>query len=162
MIIGSITVGRGAVLTHRDIFILSNISVVSVRRPYLAGSVLLSLGMAGFVASFVDLLYPDELIAAATLISLLLLLGINIAQLSLLSRDLKGSELSSAVWGTAKDLHQARARIVAERQRVIHDHDQNEPGFDGHRPDNHEKRSHPYPESQPARHSTRRRGHGAE
>ena len=119
MILGSIAVQDGAVLTHRDSFILSNVSVVSVRRPYLAGAVLLSGGFIGFVATFADLLYPDEAMAVVAGVLSLLIIGFNAAQLTLLSRDLKGTELTSAVWGTAGDLHKARARIVAERQRSL-------------------------------------------
>lgn len=119
MIIGSIKVNNGAVLTHRDSFILSNVSVVSVRKPYLAGTVLLCAGAIGFISTFADLLYPNELMAVGAAVLMLLTIGFQVAQLTLLSRDLKGSELSSAVWGTSGDLQRARADIVAERQLLL-------------------------------------------
>lgn len=119
MIIGTIDVTEGAVLTHRDSFFLANISVVSVRKPYLAGSVLLSASALGFVSTFADLLYPNELFVVGGAVATVLLVGFQTAQLTLLSRDLKGSELASAIWGTSGDLQRARQRIVRERQRLL-------------------------------------------
>ncbi len=116
MIIGYIDIEQGAVVTHRDSFMLSTVSVVSVRRPYLAGALMLVAGVAGFVATFHDLLYEDEMLIAGGASIALLIVGFKVAQLSLLSRDLKGTELSSAVWGTNGDLQEARTDIVAMRQ----------------------------------------------
>ena len=116
MIIGFVQVQDGAVTTHRDSFILSGVSVVSVRRPYLAGAILLGCGLAGFALAFGDLLYPHECLVLATFVFSLLFLGLQIGQLTLLSRDLKGTELSSAVWGTPSALQKIRAEIVRERQ----------------------------------------------
>ena len=121
MIIGYVTVKNGAVLTHRDSFILSSVSVVSVRRPYFAGALLLCVCTLGFIVTFHDLLYLDELKVAGAISLGLLLSGYQVAQLTLLSRDLKGTELSSAVWGTAGDLQRTRQIIVAERQRGLSD-----------------------------------------
>jgi len=123
MIIGSIKVNNGAVVTHRDSFILSNVSVVSVRKPYLAGTVVLCACAVGFISTFADLLYPNELMAVGVSAAVLLSIGFKVAQLTLLSRDLKGSELSSAVWGTSGDLQRARADIVAERQLLLANED---------------------------------------
>ena len=116
MIIGHAEVSDGAVITHRDSFMLSNITAVSVRRPYLAGNSLLALGLGGFALQFGDLLYPEELGFLAGLAASLLVMGMLSARLTLLSRDLRGSELSSAIWGTQGDLHRVRREITAARQ----------------------------------------------
>ncbi len=119
MMIGFVSVKDGAVGTRRDSFILSTVSVVSVRRPYLAGSILLCGAALGFGVAFIDLLYIGELAVLVMLAIGLLLLGSQIAQLMLLSRDLKGTELSSAIWGSPDTLQKIRAQIVRERQRVL-------------------------------------------
>ena len=118
MILGFVKVENNAVITHRDSFILSSLSVVSVRRPYLAGAVLLGLGAGGFALAFADLLYPDEVLTLIISAIAILVLGSQIGQLSLLSRDLKGTELSSAVWGHPSALQKIRKHIVEERQRI--------------------------------------------
>ncbi len=117
MIIGFVKVEDGTVLTHRDSFILDSVSVVSVRRPYLAGSLLLSSALLGFSASFADLLYMGEMLTLAALSVAIAIIGLMTGHLTLLSRDLKGSELSSAVWGTPRALQQIRQCIVIERQK---------------------------------------------
>ncbi|MEM8497844.1 MAG: hypothetical protein AAF542_07450 [Pseudomonadota bacterium] len=117
MIIGFVKVEDGAVLTHRDSFILDSVSVVSVRRPYLAGSILLGTALLGFAIAFADLLYTDEMITIAAVSLAILIIGLMTGHLTLLSRDLKGSELSSAIWGTPRALQQIRQRIVIERQK---------------------------------------------
>lgn len=119
MIIGFVKVEDGAVLTHRDSFILDSVSVVSVRRPYLAGSLLLSTALLGFAAAFADLLYADELATLGIASAAILAIGLLTGHLTLLSRDLKGSELSSAVWGTPRALQKIRQRIVLERQKSL-------------------------------------------
>lgn len=117
MIIGFVNVENWTVVTHRDSFMLSNVSVVSVRRPYLAGAILLCGASLGFGLAFIDLLYESELITLACVAFGLLVVGTQTAQLSLLSRDLKGTELSSAVWGTLGSLQKVRTKIVRERQK---------------------------------------------
>lgn len=116
MIIGHAEVKDGELITHRDSYALSTITAVSVRRPYLAGNALLALGLGGFALQFRDLLYPEELGFLAGFAASLLLIGLLAARLSLLSRDLRGSELSSAVWGAPGDLHRIRREITAAHQ----------------------------------------------
>ena len=53
-ITGSVLVENGAITTHRDSFLLSNLSVVSVRRPFLAISFFLGAGFCGFGIAFVN------------------------------------------------------------------------------------------------------------
>ncbi len=111
MIFGSITLENNAVVTHRDSYMLANLSVVSVRRPYLAGAALLSGGFSGFGLAFADLLYTSEITIIVAVSLAALLAGSQIGQLKLLSRDLKGSELSDAIYGQYGQLNKIRRDI---------------------------------------------------
>ncbi len=119
MHLGHLYIHNGAVITHRDSFMLDSISVVSVRRPYLGGAWLLSLSLFGFGIAFFDLLYGSEVFVLTAIGCALLLVGSYIGQLSLLSRDLKGTELSSAIWGTPWSLDLMRRKIVKARQEAL-------------------------------------------
>ena len=114
MIFGTIRIDpdRGAVHTHRDSYLIETLSVVSVRRPLLPAGLILGCGLAGFGLAFGDLLYPLEagVLFAATATALLA--GWQIGRLTLLSRDLRGSDLASAVWGRFASLQIVRADIV--------------------------------------------------
>jgi len=113
MIIGSVSVSKNAVVTHRDSYLIKNLSVVSVRRPYLAGAIVLGGAFAGFGVAFGDLLYPNEIVAIIGFSIAAIILGSQIGQLSLLSRDLRGTELSGAIWGKHSSLQRIRTDIVA-------------------------------------------------
>lgn len=112
MILGSVTVNKNAVVTHRDSYLLTNLSVVSVRRPFLAGAVLLSGAFLGFGMAFADLLYNHEIATISVVSIAAILAGSQVGQLLLLSRDLRGSELSGAVWGRYSSLQTIRTDIV--------------------------------------------------
>ena len=114
MILGfiSIDLAEGAIHTHHDTYLLRDISVVSVRRPFLASALTFGGGISGFAAAFLDLLYPVELSTLAVIGGGIVLLGFQVGQLSLLSRDLRGSDLSGAVWGRYASLN-AKRRAVA-------------------------------------------------
>lgn len=114
MIFGSITIDEreGAVHTHRDSYLLDQLTVASVRRPLLPIALLFGVGLVGFAARFGDLLYESEIVIAIGAGALALLIGTQIGQLKLLSRDLRGSELSGAVWGRYGRLNQARRGIA--------------------------------------------------
>ena len=104
MILGFINIENGAVITHRDSFLLASLTVVSVRRPYFAASLLLGAAFLTFSLVFADLLYQSEQVVLITGCCLSILIGSKTGQLMLLSRDLKGTELSSAVWGHYRTL----------------------------------------------------------
>ena len=114
MIFGFVTVDAetGCVNTHRDSYLLETLTVVSVRRPLLAGGLMFGFGFLGFGAVFGDLLYAGEIAAVVVSASLALIAGWQIGQLKLLSRDLRGSELSGAVWGRYGHLNKIRGEIV--------------------------------------------------
>ena len=112
MILGSINITKRAVSTHRDSYLLENLSVVSVRRPFLPGASIIGGGLAGFALAFADLLYAHELTLLAGSLVVALLFGLQAGQLKLLSRDLRGSELSGAIWGQYARLNQIRMQII--------------------------------------------------
>ncbi len=112
MIIGYVDVATASVETHRDTYLLHNISVVSVRRPFLAGALMCSAGFGGFGFSFADLLHPNEIGFIIGGIAAMLFAGIWLGQLKLLSRDLRNSELSGAIFGSYGHLNLIRRDII--------------------------------------------------
>lgn len=118
MIFGSITVDDGSVNTHRDSYLLSNLSVVAVRRPFFGMAVLNGVGLGGFAVAFADLLYTGELVSIGAAIGLIVLVGWNIGQLKLLSKDLRGSELSDVIWGSYNALNRVRLEIASAMRAV--------------------------------------------
>ncbi len=119
MIIGDIKVTATSLITHRDTFSLNKLTVVSVRRPLLSIAFVLSLALGGFVWAFHELMYTHEMVTVLVFCALALLIAANLAQLSVLSLDLKGTELSSAAWGHPKALNAARHEIVAARDALL-------------------------------------------
>ncbi len=111
MIFGSVHVSGRSVETHRDSYLLSHLTVISVRRPLLPGAVLLASGGTAFALAFSDLLFPVEIIGLAAGIGAVLLTGIRLGQIQLLSRDLRGSELSCMIWGSYGHLNRVRREI---------------------------------------------------
>lgn len=114
MIIGHIhiDVENGAVNTHRDSYLLDSITVVSVRRPFLIGGLSCGAGFAAFTAAFGDLLYPHEIAFTLGAAITACVAGFYAGQLKLLSRDLRGSELSDVIWGRYASLNATRLRIA--------------------------------------------------
>ncbi len=112
MIVGYVHISENSVSTHRDSYLLSALTVVSTRRPFLGGAVLLSGYFCGCALAFANLLYFHEVIAIIVVSAVAIFLSAQIGQLSLLSRDLRGSELSGAVWGQYSSLNQVREKIV--------------------------------------------------
>ncbi|WP_143534700.1 hypothetical protein [Notoacmeibacter marinus] len=100
-------------ITHRDSYRLSDISVVSVRRPFMAPAFMIGGGLSGFGHMFADLLYPGELLGLVIGGLSLVAAGSMAGQLKLLSRDLRGSELIDALWGSYSHLNRIRSQIVA-------------------------------------------------
>lgn len=113
MIIGSVDVTDGAVVTHRDSYLLSHLTTVSVRRPYMASGILFSGALIGYGIAFLDLLYLSEVLFLLGVSAAISLFGFRAGQLTLLSRDLRGSELASAIWGDHKRLQAIRREIVS-------------------------------------------------
>jgi hypothetical protein len=113
MIIGFIKVDGGAVVTHRDTYDLESITVASVRRPHLASALLIGGGLAGFALMFADLLYASEMAFLAGTGIAAMAAGFWLGQLKLLSRDLRGSELVDAIWGSYSELNHIRRDLAS-------------------------------------------------
>lgn len=111
---GEFYIKNKAVHTHNDTYILSNVTAISARRPFLSASFLIAVLTFGFVASFFDLLYPAEIIGIGIGVTACLFAGLWLGQLQLLSRDLRGSELGTAIWGSYRELNQIRRQIADE------------------------------------------------
>ena len=112
MIFGSVEIKQNAVVTHRDSYLLDNLSVVSVRRPFLGGTMLLSAAFSAFGLAFGDILFIGEIVSICGFSAIAVLTGVQIGQLKLLSRDLRGSELSGVIWGRYASLNKVRSKIV--------------------------------------------------
>ena len=63
MIFGTLRIEGDALSTHRDSVLLSTLTMVSVRRPFLSSALIFACGFAGFGVSFADLLYDSEIAA---------------------------------------------------------------------------------------------------
>lgn len=112
LIIGFIKINDRAVTTHRDSYLLSTITAVSVRRPFLGSSLLTGGAFLAFGAAFSDLLFVGEIAAITGLSASALLAGWQLGRLKLLSRDLKDTELSDVVWGQYRQLQEKRLEIA--------------------------------------------------
>lgn len=115
MILGSVSIDHShrAVHTHRDSYLIDNLSVVSVRRPLLPTGMMFGAGFAGFALMFGDLLFIHEIGAMLLLAAVAVVVGVRAGQLKLLSRDLRGSELAGVIWGDYRDLNTLRKNIAA-------------------------------------------------
>ena len=111
-ILGSVEITNEAIITHRDSYLLQNLTVVSVRRPFLAPALLVGVAFTVFCLGFMDLLYAHEIIVAISLASASIIAGMRLGRLQLLSRDLKNTELSGAIWGDQNALQKIRIQIV--------------------------------------------------
>lgn len=116
-IFGSVTVDGTAVTTHRDTYLLQSLTAVSVRRPFFGASLLLGGALTLFGFGTADILYPGELTALCIAVPMILLIGARLGQLKLLSRDLKNTDLSDAVWGDYGALQTVRQDIAKARNR---------------------------------------------
>ena len=114
IIIGFVRVKDGAIVTHRDTFVLPPLSSFSIRRPFCAPALLLGGAFAGFTITFIDLLYPIEIFSTLGACAASILAGVQIAQLRLHSGDLRGTTLGHLVWGSHADLNKKRAELTAK------------------------------------------------
>lgn len=119
MIFGTLIIDGEALHTHRDTYLVKGLSVISVRRPFLPIGATIAAGAGGFGAAYADLLWSGELAAIAALSTAALVAGLKVGQLNLLSRDLRGSELMGAIYGTYGHLNRLRREIVAAKRRVL-------------------------------------------
>lgn len=115
-ILGSVEVENDAVITHKDDYFFDTLTVVSVRRPFFAPAMIVSGALMLFAIGTFDLLYVSEKLALAVVAPSIVVAGAKLGQLKLLSRDLKNTELSGAVWGEHEALQKVRRKIVQKMQ----------------------------------------------
>ncbi|MEZ5887518.1 MAG: hypothetical protein R3D56_11660 [Paracoccaceae bacterium] len=118
MIFGKLIIKDAVLHTHRDSFILEGIKKVSIHRPFLSTGVMVASLTGLFVVGFADILYPGELLLLGSVASLSMVLGLSLAQLRLISRDLGMNEASDALYGTYAHLNRERLKISAAVDQV--------------------------------------------
>lgn len=112
MIFGKFDILGNSIETHNDTYILTTVTMISARRPFLGAGCMYAALICGFGAAFIDLLTPNELAAIAIAVLACLFVGFWLGQLQLLSRDLRGSELGTAVWGGYRHLNRIRRQVA--------------------------------------------------
>ncbi len=112
MIFGKLRLGANALHTHNDSYVLESISAVSTRRPFLSAGVMVSGLTAMFGVSFIDILTIGEVISLILISGLSLTGGLTIGQLRLISRDLRGSPISEAIFDSYGHLNRLRPQIA--------------------------------------------------
>ena len=115
---GHVEIKDGAVQTARTSYKLDQISVVSCIRPFLAQGIMMSVFLTGFGFAFSDILYQSEILTIGILTLAALGIGLSVGQLKLLSHDLRGSELSTAVYGFYHHLKKTRLAIFSEMNEL--------------------------------------------
>lgn len=119
MIIGTCEVENGELITHRKNYALGPLSEYGVKPAFRAPALLIGGGLATFAISFADILYLKELAFLIITALVITLVGWSLGQLQLLSRDLKNTEESVAVWGTMGDLQKVRRQISEEVKKSV-------------------------------------------
>jgi hypothetical protein len=118
MIIGYIDITETSLETHNDSYALSSISAVSARRPFLSAGLMIG-GLTGlFGLAFHDILYAGEIASLASVSLISMFGGLFIGRLQLVSRDLRGSPIADAVYGSYRRLNRERPKILNARDRA--------------------------------------------
>ncbi|WP_297339523.1 hypothetical protein [Pseudophaeobacter sp.] len=118
MIFGTLRLGETALHTHNDSYVLEGIKAVSTRRPFLSAGLVIGTLVAGFTISFSDILYLGEIAALIVTGFLSIIGGLSIGRLQLVSRDLTGSPIADAVYGTYGHLNRLRPLIADAVERA--------------------------------------------
>ncbi|NDW06482.1 hypothetical protein [Jiella pacifica] len=118
MIFGTVTIDGHAVHTQKDTYRIADLSVFSVRRPFLAVGATVAAGTAAFGFVHADLLYLSECLAIGSVSVVSLIGGLMIGQLQFLSRDLRGSELAGAIYGTYGHLNRVRKEVFSVQRSL--------------------------------------------
>lgn len=121
MIFGKLDVVGNSIVTYGSTYLLSNITTISVRRPLLSIGLIIGTLILGFGISFWDLLRPAEIVIIIAIAASCITVGFWLAQLQLLSRDLRGTELSFAAWGSYRSLNLKRRKIADALNNTMRD-----------------------------------------
>ncbi|CUI01870.1 hypothetical protein [Leisingera aquaemixtae] len=118
MIFGKLELGETSLHTHNDSYVLASVSVVSTRRPFRPAGLMIGALTGLFAMAFLDILYVGEIAALITVTVLSLLGGWHIGCLQLTSRDLRGSPIAEAVYGSYSHLNRLRPKIIEAVERA--------------------------------------------
>ena len=118
MIFGRISITDTTLETHNDSYALASVSAISARRPFLSAGFMIGGLTALFGLAFHDILYTGELASLAAVSLICLFGGLFIGRLQLVSRDLRGSPIADAVFGTYGHLNRLRPQILNARDRA--------------------------------------------
>tara|TARA_R110002072_G_scaffold150788_2_gene299372 strand:- start:10023 stop:10394 length:372 start_codon:yes stop_codon:yes gene_type:complete len=111
MIFGKLEIGK-TLETHRGSYVLAGISAISTHRPFFSTGLVVGGLSTTFALGFRDILWPGELLALSCITVASVAAGMSIGQLRLVSRDLRGSPMADAVYGTYPDLNRRRREIA--------------------------------------------------
>lgn len=116
MVFGKLHLTADTLTTHNDSYVLSGLSAVSTRRPFLSSAIAMAALLILLGLGTIDILYAGEMLLIAASAGLFLGLGLTIGQLRLVSRDLRGSPIADAVYGTYGHLTRERLKIAVAVQ----------------------------------------------
>ncbi|MEL6919843.1 MAG: hypothetical protein AAFO77_02305 [Pseudomonadota bacterium] len=113
MIIGTVSIDRlaGVLNTSDDSYPLDGRTTFSALRPFRVMGWMGVALLGSFAIAFHDLLWMHEIGICVALALILALMSETIAQLVLSNRDLRGSDLSVACWGTYAHLNRLRREL---------------------------------------------------
>ncbi|MDJ0826430.1 MAG: hypothetical protein QNJ16_13070 [Rhodobacter sp.] len=113
MIFGTYRFVAGGVETQNDTYMLQNITAISARRPFLGAGLSIAALLAGFGAAFHDLLFAHEWAILGGICTALTGVSLWLGRLQLLSRDLRGLDLGTALYGSYRHLNRLRRETAA-------------------------------------------------
>lgn len=118
MIFGKLELHDTTLETKNDDYVLASITAVSTRRPFLSAGLLIGALTGTFTGAFFDILHIEEIAALCAVTTMSLTGGWSIGKLQLVSRDLRGTPIADAVYGTYRDLSRWRPKITAAIARA--------------------------------------------
>ena len=118
MILGTFKLHETSLETSNDDYMLETVSTVSTRRPFLSAGLMIGGLLSLFTFSFADILTFAEITGLTVASGFCLVVGLSIGRLHLVSRDLRGSPVADAVYGTYAHLNRERPKVVAAIARA--------------------------------------------
>lgn len=112
MIFGTIEINTGVLHTHNDSYTLTPGTNISAKRPFLGTGMIIAILILSFAISFEDILFSLELWIMAGIAAACVFTGMSLAQLIIINRDLRGSDLTVAAWGSYRHLNSIRKQVA--------------------------------------------------
>lgn len=111
--------------TNNDTYALTPNTTFSVLRPFRVSGIGIAVLLSAFGIAFTDLLKPGELWIISGCAALSFVAGNSLAHLVLTNRELRGTDLSTAVWGTYRHLNRVRRQIAEVNNRPTQNNREN-------------------------------------